>query len=108
MSPSPIADMVAARVATRDERGIPIPRYMLVVAIDANSLDELRSAIDQFALDMETEWAGREVIDSTDGRTSVRLMVTNEEQSPESYDELLRAWSDRRRKSQDSKPGGSE
>ena len=94
MSPrNPLRDLIATRVAQRDEDLIPLPKYMLAASISANTLAELHSALDQLSLDFATEWAEREHLDSTDGRTSVVLDVTSAEQTPERYAEQLAAWS---------------
>lgn len=102
MSTHPLADLIANRVSNRDAANIPIPKYMLVVTIDANTIEELHSSVEQFAADMAVDWPGREFIDSTSGQMSVRLDRTNAEQTPERYAEQLRDWSSTR------KSGGSE
>ncbi|GAB6856484.1 hypothetical protein [Microbacterium xylanilyticum] len=93
----PLRDLIANRVAQRDEDLIPLPKYMLAVTIAANTLDELHNAVDQLSLDFMTEWRDREQIESTDGRMSVVLDVTSQHQTPERYAEQLAAWSSQRR-----------
>lgn len=95
---STLRDMIANRVAQRDEDLIPLPKYMLAVSISANSLAELHQRVDQLAVDFITEWSDREHIDSTDGMTSVVLDVTSGHQTPERYAEQLQAWADNRKK----------
>lgn len=97
---SALRDLIATRVARRDESLIPLPKYMLAVSINANTLEELHKAIDQLGLDFITEWRERELIDSTDGTTSVLLDVTSPTQTPERYAEQLAAWRGKRRTNQ--------
>lgn len=94
---NPLRDLIARRVALRDEDLIPLPKYMLAVTISANTLDELHHAVDQLATDFAVGWRDREEVDSTDGRTSVVLDVTSRTQTPDRYAEELAAWSDARR-----------
>lgn len=93
MHSHPLADLIATRRLNRATQNLPMPKYMLAVTIDANTLDELQSAVEQFAVVMAVDWLNREEIDSTDGRTGVRLEVTNADQTPELYAAALQAWS---------------
>ena len=89
---NPIENLITESVRKRESDSIPVPKYMLVAMIHANSLDDLHAAVDQFAIDMEVEWAEREQIDATDGTTTVRMEVTNSVQTPELYEEQLTMW----------------
>lgn len=93
MADNPLADLIAGHVARRRVQNLPVPKYMLAVSIDANTLDELQQAVEQFAVDMAVDWLDREQIDSTDGRIGVRLEVTDAEQTPDRYAAALRRWS---------------
>jgi hypothetical protein len=92
---APLANLIRDRVEARDEANIPIPKYMLAVIVYGNTREEIDSAIDQLSIDMQIDYRDRDQIDATDGRTSVRLDLTNAQQTPERYAEQLAAWHDR-------------
>lgn len=89
----PLGDLIAAAVASRDAANIPIPKYMLAVLIHGNTREEVNREVDQLGLDLLTEWADRDHIDSNGGTVTVWLDRTNATQTPERYAEQLRAWS---------------
>lgn len=78
----------------------PVTKYEATITLHANSHEELAELVHSLDVNWyhhHTKYAERDEIDSTDGRTSVRLRHTNPDQTAECYLEELHAWARTRR-----------
>ena len=94
---NPLTEMVDGVMGRREGNAIPLPKYTLAVMITGNTREEVASAVRQLDTDFAIDWRDRDQIDSTDGRTSVWLEVTDANQTPEKYAQQLSAWREEER-----------